>query len=302
MGYFRARDAQEKLFEPKTPSEIAVMRRAAAAVCAILARARDSIRIGMPTAELDDIIAIEIKRRGGTPAFKGYRGYPAVSCISIDHELVHGIPSRNRLFQPGQMVSIDVGMFLDGFCGDAATTLLLDDGKWSIDDPRWRLMQVTYHAMMEALPRVRPGVRMGDVSSVIQRYAEEHGYGVVREYVGHAVGRQMHEKPDVPNFGNPGEGVRIIEGLVLCFEPMLSAGDPGTSVLKDGWTVVMADGSLCAHYEHMVAVTETGPVLLTDPEIIQPQRIYGTGTRRPNHNDRDHHRGSSLDDVPCQDR
>ena len=278
MGYFQAFNTQEKVFEPKTPSEIAAMRRSAAAVCAVIARARDSIRVGMSTAELDGIIAREIERQGGTPAFKGYRGYPAVSCISIDEELVHAVPSRERVFRPGQLVSIDVGLFLDGFCGDAATTVLIDDGEWSVDDPRWRLMQVTYQSMMEALPMARPGRRIGDVSSVIQQYVETRGYTVIREYVGHAVGRRMHEKPDVPNFGKRGEGVRIVSGLVLCFEPMVSAGKPDTVVLQDGWTVVMADGSLCAHYEHMVAVTENGPELLSIPDIIKPTRIYGTGT------------------------
>lgn len=224
---------------------------------------RKLIRPGIATIELDAAAEEVIRGFGGVPLFKGYPGpypFPATLCISINEELVHGFPGKRKL-REGDIVSIDCGTLLDGFVGDAAYTV----GVGEISSQAQRLLEVTEQALNEGIAKMVVGNRSGDVSSAIQRYVEAQGYHVTREYTGHGVGRQMHEGPQVPNYGNPGRGVLLRPGMTIALEPMVLIGTPRTRVLPDQWTVVSVDGSLTAHFEHSVAVTEGAPLILTLP-------------------------------------
>jgi len=247
----------------KSKAELALMREAGRVNALALAAVREMIAPGVVTADLDAVAEEIIRKHGGIPVFKGYPGaypYPASLCISINDELVHGFPSKRRL-KEGDIVSVDCGTLLEGFVGDAAFTV----GVGEISAEARRLIEVTEQALYEGIRWMRPGNRTGDVSAAIQRFVESHGYHVTREYTGHGVGRQMHEGPQVPNYGIPGRGIVLRPGMTIALEPMVLVGTPRTRVLPDQWTVVSADGSLTAHYEHSVAVTEGDPIILTLP-------------------------------------
>jgi len=247
----------------KSKAELALMREAGRVNALALAAVREMIAPGVVTADLDAAAEEIIRKHGGIPVFKGYPGaypYPASLCISINDELVHGFPSKRRL-KEGDIVSVDCGTLLEGFVGDAAFTV----GVGEISAEARRLIEVTEQALYEGIRWMRPGNRTGDVSAAIQRFVESHGYHVTREYTGHGVGRQMHEGPQVPNYGIPGRGIVLRPGMTIALEPMVLVGTPRTRVLPDQWTVVSADGSLTAHYEHSVAVTEGDPIILTLP-------------------------------------
>ncbi len=244
----------------KTREHIVKMRRAGEVVAAILDLLRRHIRPGLTTAELDALAEEELARRGALSNFKGYYEYPAVICTSINHEVVHGIPSRKRVLREGDIVGIDAGAIVDGWHGDAAITVPV--GRVSAQAEK--LIRVTEESLRRGIAAARPGNRLGDVSHAIQSYVESEGFSVVRNYGGHGIGRAMHEDaPFVPNWGEPDRGLPIREGLTIAIEPMVNVGGPETRVLDDGWTVVTADGSLSAHFEHTIAVTSEGPLVLT---------------------------------------
>ncbi len=242
----------------KSEHELARMRQAGRIVSAVLAGLRERIEPGVTTASLDRWAEQFIRRHGGVPSFKGYRGYPASLCTSVGPEIVHGIPGRRRLSE-GEIISLDVGVIYEGYQGDAAITV----GVGRISPEAERLLQVTQQALAAGVAMARAGKRLGDLSHAIQATAEAAGFGVVREYVGHGIGREMHEEPQIPNFGPAGRGPLLRPGMTLAIEPMLTAGDYHTRTLEDGWTVVTADGSLAAHFEHTVAVTDGDAEILT---------------------------------------
>lgn len=242
----------------KSARELEFMRCAGQIVAEVLTILMDAVKPGLTTKDLDKIAEREIRARGGTPSFKGYRGFPASLCVSINNEIVHGIPGK-RVIKEGDLVSLDLGAIYKGFHGDSAVTVVV--GPATADQQR--LIQAAHDALEAGIAQVIAGNRLGDVGAAIQRHAESLGYGVVREYVGHGIGRSLHEEPNVPNYGRPGEGRRLESGLVLAIEPMLNIGTHETRVLGDKWTVVTADGSLSAHFEHTVAVTNNGPDVLT---------------------------------------
>ncbi len=246
----------------KSPKEIAIMREAGRINALALQAVREAARPGITTAELDAIAEEVIRSHGAVPAFKGYPGpypYPATITASINEELVHGIPSDKRRLREGDIVSIDCGTIYKGYVADSAFTM----GIGNISPEAQRLLEVTERALYVGIDKLRAGNRVGDVSAAIQHYVESHGYHVTREYTGHGVGREMHEGPSVPNYGLPGRGVMLRVGMVIALEPMVLIGTPKTRVLPDRWTVASADGSLTAHFEHTVAITEDGPVILT---------------------------------------
>ena len=247
----------------KSDAELAVMREAGRLNALALQTVRDLIQPGVTTAELDAAAEEVIRKHGGVPIFKGYPGpypYPATLNVSINEELVHGIPGKRKI-KNGDIVSVDCGTLLDGFVGDSAFTV----GVGEISPLAQRLIEVTEQALYEGIDHMRIGNHTGDVSAAIQRYAENEGFQVTREYTGHGVGRQMHEGPQVPNYGTPGRGLALRPGIVIALEPMLLVSTPRTRVLADQWTVVSADGSLTAHFEHTVAVTKDEPLILTLP-------------------------------------
>ncbi len=244
----------------KSPDAIAKMRSSGRIVAAALQAVRDYIEPGVSTADLngvaeDTILSFE----GALPAFKGYRGFPCTLCVSLNDEVVHGIPSRKRKLKEGDIVSLDVGVFLDGYFADAAITVPVGDVPESVV----RFLEVTELALMKGLDRARPGNRLGDISSTIQGVAEAERYSVVRSLVGHGIGSSLHEDPQVPNFGFPGTGIELREGLVLAIEPMFNMGGWEVRTLQDNWTVVTVDGSISAHFEHTVAITRDEPQILT---------------------------------------
>jgi len=259
------------IIEVKTEKEIETIKQAAKILSEIIRIAKKNIKIGLSTKDLDEIIEKNILKYGCEPAFKGYRGYPASSCISLDSELVHGIPKKEKKISKGQIVSIDVGIKYKGFYADAATSVLVG----SFDEKKWKLLDTTYSSMMNVIPLIKENIRVGDIGYSIQEYVEKNGFSVIREYVGHVIGRNLHEKPDIPNFGIKSTGERLISGMVICIEPMVSMGDYKTTVLDDGWTVRMKDGSLCAHFEHMVLVGKSSSEILTEHEVIKPQIVDG---------------------------
>ena len=209
--------------------------------------------------DLEKFVARRFKELGARSAFKGYRGYPCVLCASVNDEIIHGIPSDRRILKEGDILSLDTGVILDGYYGDSAITIPIG----AISESAQRLMRVTEEALELALDKVRLGNRLGDVSATVQHHAEKNGYTVVREFVGHGIGKSMHEEPQIPNYGQPGHGPLLKEGMVFAIEPMVNAGGAGVRVLEDNWTAVTADGKLSAHFEHMVAVTQNGPDVLT---------------------------------------
>jgi methionyl aminopeptidase len=242
----------------KSDEEIAVMRQAGGILATVLEILARQILPGMKTKELDTIAARELEGRGATPSFKGYRGFPANLCVSVNDEIVHGIPGE-RVLAEGDIVSLDLGAIFMGFQADAALTVPV--GK--ISPQARQLMEAGEGALRAGIAAAHPGARLGDVSSAIQNYAESRGYSVVREYTGHGIGREMHEEPQIPNFGLPGSGPVLRKGMALALEPMVNAGGWRTRVGDDHWTVLTEDGSLSAHFEHTIAITDTEPEVLT---------------------------------------
>lgn len=242
----------------KTRAQIDKMRQAGILVAQTLDLMERLAKPGVRTIDLDAAAEEFILSKGAVPAFKGYMGYPATLCVSIDDEVVHGIPS-DRSLKEGQIVSVDVGVNLDGWYGDAARTLCIG----SVSADAKRLLEVTQEALKRGISQAKAGNRLGDISAAVQTYAEEHGYSVVRELVGHGIGQRMHEEPQVPNFGRAHTGPELKAGMVLAIEPMLNVGGCEVSFDADKWTVRTADGSLSAHFEHTVAITESGPEILT---------------------------------------
>ena len=245
----------------KSDKELVLMREAGRVNALALKTVRQMIHPGVATIDLDAAAEEVIRKHGGIPVFKGYPGaypFPATLCVSVNEELVHGFPSKRKL-REGDIVSVDCGTLLEGFVGDSAFSV----GIGEISAKAQRLLQVTEQTLYEGIAQMRPGNHTGDVSSAIQSYAEGHGFYVTREYTGHGVGRAMHEGPQVPNYGTPGRGVLLRPGMTIALEPMLLVGTPHTRVLQDQWTVVSADDSLTAHFEHSVAVTAGEPLILT---------------------------------------
>jgi methionyl aminopeptidase len=245
----------------KSAAEIDRIAAAGRIVSNVLDELGRMVRPGISTMDLDTAARAIIHHAGATPSFLGYGQppFPAAICASIDDEVVHGIPSRQRILQEGSLISIDVGACLEGFHADAARTYAV--GK--IDEDRSRLLQVTEECFWQAFAKAQVGARLGDLSAAVQTHAEAHGYGVVRELTGHGVGRHLHESPDLPNYGRPGHGMRLEAGLVLAMEPMINLGTRRIVMLEDGWTIVTADGKPSAHYENTLAITPDGPVILT---------------------------------------
>jgi len=217
-----------------------------------------AVEPGITTKELDRVAEEFIRKNGGKPTFIGYRGYPASLCVSINDEVVHGIPGPRKL-KAGDVVSVDVAATIGGFVGDTATTVIVPPAAAAAQ----KLVRVTEQSLLAAIDCMKPGNRLGDIGSAVQNAAESNGFGVVRDFVGHGIGRRMHEEPAVANYGTPGTGLRLEPGLVLAIEPMVTLGDWHVRVLQDGWTVVTEDGSLAAHFEHTIAITENGPEVLT---------------------------------------
>lgn len=245
----------------KSAREIAEMRAAGLIVAEVLALMRESVRPGITTGELDRLAQDLISRRGGTPSFLGYGGFPAGICASVNEEIVHGIPGARRL-KTGDIISIDVGVYLRGYHADAAITLPVGE----VSPEAEALIRVTEEAFQAGIAEAVAGKRIGDIGAAIREYAESRGYGVVRELTGHGIGRELHEAPNVPNFGRPGTGMRLRAGMTLAIEPMLVTGSPETRTLADDWTVVTVDSGLASHYEHTVLITEEKAVLLTAPD------------------------------------
>ena len=242
----------------KSSDELASMKQAGNLVAKTIATMKDAIRPGITTGELDKLAEDVIRNHGGIPAFKGYHGFPASICSSVNEQVVHGIPGIRKL-DCGDIISIDIGTIVDGFYGDAAVTLPVGD----ISDEAKRLLAVTEGSLMAGIDKALAGNRLSDISNAVQMYVEGEGFSVVRDYVGHGIGRSMHEDPQIPNYGQPGRGPRLEPGMVLAIEPMVNVGSYRVETLEDNWTVVTADRSLSAHFEHTVAVTENGPVILT---------------------------------------
>jgi methionyl aminopeptidase len=252
----------------RSNAELQKMREAGRLVGEVLTLLSAAVAPGVSTADLDALAEARILEAGATPAFKGYHGYPATICASINDEVIHGIPSGRRVLGEGDIISIDVGASLDGYFGDSAITLPVGQ----VSEGAATLLRVTEESLYKAIERVRPGARISDLGHAVQRHVEAYGLSVVREFVGHGIGQQMHEEPQVPNYGEPGRGPRLAEGMVLAIEPMVNAGKPAVKVLSDGWTAVTRDRSLSAHFEHTVAVTAGEPWILTAREVPVPAR------------------------------
>src|ERR1700758_610165 len=244
----------------KSATEIQKMRRSGRIVREVLDHVRSLVKPGATTMELERAAEKKMKDLGAKPAFKGYYDYPCVLCTSVNEEIVHGIPSDKRVLNQGDIVSVDCGVVLDGYYGDAAITVPVGE---DIKPELQKLLSVTEASLYRAIEATRIGNAVGDVGAAVQEYVEANGFSVVREFVGHGIGTKLHEEPQVPNFGIRGHGARLREGMVLAIEPMVNYGKPETRVLSDKWTAVTADGSYSAHFEHCVAVTRDGPVILT---------------------------------------
>lgn len=251
----------------KTSAEIAKLREANLIVAEVLEEVGALVAPGVSTWELEETARNILKKRGATSAFMGYQPggdvppFPAVLCTSKNEVIVHGIPSKDDVLDEGDILSVDFGCFLDGWCGDSARTFPVG----AIDDKAAELLRVTQESLEKAIDQVRVDHRLGDVSHAVQEHCEEHGFSVVRKFVGHGIGRAMHEPPQVPNFGQPGRGRRLNRGLVMAIEPMVNVGSPDVEILEDGWTAVTKDRKLSAHFEHSVAVTDDGPLVLSRP-------------------------------------
>ena len=245
----------------KSQEEIEKMQRAGRVVREVLQLVRDHVRPGATTLDLERVAESRIAELGARPAFKGYHGYPCVLCTSVNSEVVHGIPSKKRILKEGDIVSVDCGAVIDGYYGDAAITIPVGQ---KIEPQTQRLLQVTEASLKAGIAAVKPGATLGDIGAAVQGVVEAEGFSVVRDFVGHGIGVHMHEEPQVPNFGEAGRGMKLRAGMVLAIEPMVNVGKPDVRVLKDGWTAVTDDGSMSAHFEHTVAVTDTGARILTE--------------------------------------
>jgi methionyl aminopeptidase len=246
----------------KNAGELHKIRKACELSARVLKLAGERAVPGMSTWELDRIIGEYIRKHGAKPSFFGYRGFRGNACISINEELIHGIPSKKRLLKDGDIISVDVGAYLDGWHGDNAATFAVG-GLSKLSEDAANLLKVTEESLYEAIRIAKPGNRIGDISYAIQNYCESRGFFVVKEYIGHGIGRDLHEAPDIPNFGKPGKGPRLTPGMTICIEPMVNMSTSKTKVLSDNWTVVEANGNLCAHFEHTIAITEGQPLILT---------------------------------------
>lgn len=242
----------------KSKEEISRIARASQIVALVLQELKRKVKAGVTTKELDHFAEKQILKEGGLPAFKGYRRFPATLCVSVNDEVVHGIPSK-RVIQDQDIVGLDLGVVYDGFYGDAAVTIPIG----SVSSSALRLIEVTEQSLYEGIRQAKVGERLSNISHAVQCHAEEAGFSVVTDFVGHGIGRALHEEPQVPNFGPPGEGPRLKAGMVLAIEPMVNMGGSAVRILGDKWTAVTTDGSLSAHFEHTVAITEEGPVILT---------------------------------------
>ena len=244
----------------KSPAELEKMRRSGHIVREVLDALKEMVKPGISTMDLERAAEKKIRDSGAKPAFKGYYDYPCVLCTSINHEIVHGIPSERRLLREGDIVSIDCGVVLDGYYGDAAITVPVGE---NVAPELKKLMEVTEASLYRGIAAARVGNTVGDVGAAVQELVEANGFSVVREFVGHGIGTRLHEDPQVPNYGVRGHGARLREGMVIAIEPMVNAGHPGARLLEDKWTAVTEDGSYSAHFEHCVAVTDDGPIILT---------------------------------------
>lgn len=246
----------------KSAKEIEMMKKAGRITGGALKHAGEVLSAGMTTYELDKIINRYIVSHGAKPSFLGYGGFPGSACISVNDEVIHGIPGPRKLLE-GDIVSVDVGAYIDGFHGDSAKTFIVGDAP----DETKALLKSTEESLYKAISLAKPGVRLGDIGFAIQKYNEDNGFSVVRQFVGHGVGRELHEDPEVPNYGREGRGVRLIEGMVIAIEPMINMGTEKIYVMPDEWTVRTYDGKLSAHFEHTIAITKDGALILTDPNI-----------------------------------
>ncbi len=245
----------------KSNSDIARMRKAGIITGGALVAAGEAIRPGMTTKELDTVVRKYITSHGAKPSFLGYGGFKGSACISINDVVIHGIPGP-QVIKEGDIVSVDVGAYIDGFHGDSCKTFAVGE----VSEEAKALMKSTEESLYLAISMAKPGVRLGDIGAAIQKYNEDNGYSVVREFVGHGVGHDLHEDPEVPNFGKAGHGVRLQPGMVIAIEPMINQGKAGVKVMKDGWTTKTIDGKLSAHFEHTIAITDDGCIILTKPE------------------------------------
>ena len=245
----------------KTGRELKIMREACRISAEALKLAGSAVEPGVTTAELDEIAEKYILSQGAVPNFKNYCGYPATACISINNEVIHGIPSKKRVIKAGDIVSIDLGAKFEGYHGDNAATFACGD----ISEEAKRLMDTTRESLYEGIAAAVSGGRLGDIGAAVQQYVEKRGYSVVRKFVGHGIGTELHEAPEVPNFGTQGRGIRLMPGMTLAIEPMVNMGHYDVKVMPDGWTVLTKDGSLSAHFEHTIVITPDGPQILTKP-------------------------------------
>ena len=245
-----------------TIRELKAMRDAGRISSRALKLAGEAVEPGVSTLEIDRIVRKYIEEQGATPSFLNYGGFPASACISVNDVVIHGIPRKHQILKQGDIVSIDVGAFYEGFHGDNAWTFPCGEVSKEAQD----LMDVTRESLFEGINAARPGNRLGDIGSAVQRYVEARGYSVVRDFVGHGVGAELHEDPSVPNYGTPGRGVRLLPGMTIAIEPMVNQGVHTVETLSDNWSVVTSDGKLSAHFEHTIAITPDGPVILTLPD------------------------------------
>ncbi|UCF38082.1 MAG: type I methionyl aminopeptidase [Acidobacteriota bacterium] len=245
----------------KGKTELEKMRRANLIVAEVLDHLSRLVKPGVSTKELDEVAEELIRKSGGLPSFKGYQGFPASVCASVNEEVVHGIPRRDKILCEGDILAVDVGVQFEGYHGDSARTFPVGQ----ISDELSKLLEVTKESLYEGIREVKVGTRVSDVSAAIQAHVEAYGFSIVREFVGHGIGKSLHEEPQVPNYGTPGRGPRLREGMVLAIEPMVNLGGPGVKVLADNWTAVTIDGQCSAHFEHSVAVTDNGPWILSEP-------------------------------------
>lgn len=246
----------------KTSRELKAMRDAGRISSRALKLAGEAVEPGVSTLEIDRIVRKYIEEQGATPSFLNYGGFPASACISVNDVVIHGIPRKNQILKQGDIVSIDVGAFYEGFHGDNAWTFPCGE----VSKEAQSLMDVTRESLFKGINAARPGNRLGDIGSAVQRYVEARGYSVVRDFVGHGVGAELHEDPSVPNYGTPGRGVRLLPGMTIAIEPMVNQGVHTVETLSDNWSVVTSDGKLSAHFEHTIAITPDGPVILTLPD------------------------------------
>ena len=247
----------------KSSHEIDLMRRAGKITAAARALAGEMVRPGVTTQEIDSAVEHFIRSQGAVPSFLHYNGFPASACISVNDEIIHGIPSKKRVLKEGDIVSLDVGAVIGGFHGDCAATFACGE----ISEEAQRLIDVTRQSFFEGIKYAKQGYRVQDISAAIQAYAEENGFSIVREFVGHGVGAALHEAPEVPNYGQRGRGPRLLKGMTLAIEPMVNAGSAAIQQMSDGWTIKTLDGKLSAHYENTVLITDGEPEILTDPVL-----------------------------------